>query len=363
MEIKQTERPADRNTREWNEVAFGGNEPFTDGVTPEVVARQQLERDAAAEREKRRLQAQERRASALKSVPLKRIQKELSKIKFNTPITETETARLKNFLLNEQGGISKQNRRGCNFALFKYMRAQFYAGGGMQVLCMKRLWDAADVFRIADMARFVFWKYRKPGYLGGEISDSDLNFSLKRVEADMIDEPEIVALLNAFRDELLAQGVFSENPLEHLNQTTQARKQKHFRVSTVMKRYEEIETRMGELAKQQEAVLTIEALRPINENVAELARRLTELTSHHTTAHGVSINAMNELQKKLAVLTDIVLRQSNRIDALEGFNAPVMPHTPGGTWLPGSPTCVEKVCEIREICENSSCNLPSAVLS
>jgi hypothetical protein len=214
---------------------------------------------------------------------------------------------------------------------------------------MKRLWDAADVFRIADLARFMFWKYRKPGYLGELISDSDLNFSLKRVEADMIDEPEIVALLNAFRDELLAQGVFSENPLEHLNQTTQARKQKHFRVSTVMKRYEEIETRMGELAKRQEAVLTIEALRPTTE---ELARRLTELTSHHTTAHEVSIQALNELQKKLAVLTDIVLRQAVRVDALEAMrlSGPVVvcpsqysPDKPS----PEGPTCelVENVCE------------------
>jgi hypothetical protein len=198
---------------------------------------------------------------------LLKISRELAKQKFSGQLTPDEEE--KAFQMNMRGASARAMRRGCNHACLKYMRARFYAGEGMNMLVMKEATqDGCEaVFRISDMARALFWKYRKPGFLGVELADEHLNFSVKRVDNDLECNPEIVALLKCYLAELLRSGIFDENP-EVVKKVHRERVDKHFRVATVMAKNEEVLKRMDELANQLTDVLA---------NQEALAQRLDTL--------------------------------------------------------------------------------------
>jgi len=240
-----------KNSEEWNRTALAGDEPFTDGVTPEILAARESQRqarEAAAARDRARA---EKRAQLLADTPLKVLRKQLNMMSFSGGLSESENQRTRQ-LLNAPN--ARAMRRGVGITLIRYAQAQVYAGGHLIILAMKsNHWSvASDVFRIADMARVLFWKYRKPGFLGVPVSDEDLNYSLKRTEHDLQHNPEIVALLEEFKKVLLDQGIFSESPV---SPHRRARLVKHFRTSTVMARMDEVTARMDEMAKQLNDIL------------------------------------------------------------------------------------------------------------
>jgi hypothetical protein len=134
------------------------------------------------------------------------------------------------------------------------------------------------------------------------------------------------------------------------------RGEKHFRNATVMKAAEQIEAKLKDVvtnaALDEKNFLTLGALRPTQENIRALANRLTALEtshalvvdsgrgieerfkisadnhsaleSHHTTAHGVTVQRLNSIQNEtaklaglIATLGEVMLRLENRIAQLE----------------------------------------------
>jgi hypothetical protein len=256
------------------------------------------------------------------------------------------------------------------------MRAQFYAGNGMRELCIRPIAETAEVARIADLARYIFWEYRKPGFLGVDLADSHLNFSLNRAVLDMENEPRLVAMLNQFRDELVKLGHFSKG--RELAPRNKQVRRRYFQTDTLMAemkslgakvaaltaapselapsavaiaestvsalnaRIDELagslkitdaatETALGvldkrieELFKRPTTLLPLDevrmseiasaAVRPTAENVRALNGKLEAHISHFATAHPVTLNAMNKLQN------DHVTFVSTALSAIDALN-------------------------------------------
>lgn len=376
--MSNTQKPAaltaEEAQKQAHDALLGGTEPFNDGETPErIAARNQRVAEYMAKKN-RQLTQQQERAALVARTPILRIAKAISEYQFWTQPTEAEIKRsyiFKRFddvprrdpagnpMLDENKepvmyNPGKEARKGFNVALMRYWRAQFYAGREMNVLCTRRLFDTVAVARIVDLARYIFWKYRKPGCLGIEISDADLNFSLQRVQSDFVSEEGLVGLLNQFRDDLLARGIFSEDPTKYLAPATRDRKKRYFQSTSLM-------AEMKALRAKVEEYTAPANLAPA---VAKLDEDLKAAVSHYTTAHGVTINALNELQKKeeadakaVVFLTNTVLRLLTRVEELERRPSPMFippapilepgytPHYPAPGW---ETTCENKSESVAE---------------
>lgn len=244
---------AEKNKQEWNALVFTGDAPFDDGATPEVVAKKTLllqQHNAKKEKAKSKVQL---RQELIAATPLLRIAKAIAQYAFVEPLTETEQKRVLVLRDSKRGPNGPPLRRDCQRTLMIYFRAVFYHKGGIYVPCVKRSCFAGDVMRIADLTRYITWKYRKPGYLDIPITDEFLNFSMARVESDYQCETGLVKLIEEYRDELLLQGVFSEDPISELAPSAPVRQEKRFRIHTIAKRMDEINARMDEMAEQRTA--------------------------------------------------------------------------------------------------------------
>ena len=87
---------------------------------------------------------------------------------------------------------------------FDYWSVRIYLGGEQRTIGIVRTADVANAFRFADMAQEYFWKYRIRG--AHPPTSVDLNFHRSRVEKDMRDEANAVALLRRIETYLLNSG-------------------------------------------------------------------------------------------------------------------------------------------------------------
>ena len=334
MDTKQTTGlTPEQQSAEWNRTAFVGNEPFNDGVTPEVLAKQAQRAAEAKERAAKAEAARNKRIEFRSRAPLQEISYKLKKVTFAAPLTAEEQERTRNILC-DCGPVGKAERRDVNFTLFKYFRAGFSASGGMNILVMKLATpeEASDVFRIADMARVLFWKHRKPGYLGVECGNEYLNYSLKRAENDIIDNPDVVALLEEYRKFLLDTGVFSEHPEWSKNASAMRRTLTHYRTATVMTNLDALAQRLNDVATAQEVH---------KQNLITLNTELSKANNEALARHAHTLNALNALQEKLVNVLNIALRLMNRVEVLEGvrLNTPMyVPPQPGEPCLVPGPS-------------------------
>lgn len=93
-------------------------------------------------------------------------------------------------------------KRVCLLMDFRTYMVRFYIGGEQRNLGMAT--DARAAARFADMVRAYLWKYRTRGV--GDPDDSDLNYSVARVKADLENETHAVALLKDIEQHLLKLG-------------------------------------------------------------------------------------------------------------------------------------------------------------
>jgi hypothetical protein len=274
--------------QEWEQRAFGGNEPFTDGVTPEM-AQARLDRIAeyknSVERASKKLQLKPREDGRR---PFLAISRDLSGAVFNNPLTEEELIRTKRVLLD----VDKHERRDCAFAWGGGFQARFFSMG-LRLLASRSLNQpnaAQNIFRIADMARGLFWKYRKPGWFGDAITDAHLNYSVKRMTEDVAENPEIVKLLEEYRDLMLIDGAFSkEGKPRRIGRPANPNKVKEpvFRTAT--------------LARQ---------LKAITEICISAMKRLDALEQ----SHNLTLDSLTTCNTRFEI-------SARRVDALEGTTA------------------------------------------
>ncbi len=349
--------------QEWEQRAFTGDAPFNDGDTPERAAFREKRMTEYQELQQRKLDKKRKREELLASQPLRKLEWGISRYAFVNPITPDEREKTKLLsgalgVKQDSGGewvdLGKEARRGFGGAFGTHWRAQFYAQGMMRVLCVRRMAQTADVARIADLARHIFWQYRKPGCFNIEMTDDFCNFSMQRVRADFECEPELVTMLQGYRDELLKQGVFSEDPAALLSAHTKRAYVSKFKSADLEKRITALEKAApSELAPtpNEETIRQVVdvAMRAHGENahqlntivsehsfeIGTLKGKLESHVSHFATAHPVTINAMNKLQndhvtfvstalsaidalnQRLLTLSEIVMRQSQHIEKLE----------------------------------------------
>jgi len=85
-----------------------------------------------------------------------------------------------------------------------YWNVRMYLGGEQRTIGICHVRNVENAFRFADMAQQYFWKYRVRA--GRPPSRLDLNLSPERVESDMVNETNAVALLKQMEAYLLQIG-------------------------------------------------------------------------------------------------------------------------------------------------------------
>ncbi len=319
------ETETERQNRECDDRHFGGSEPFNDGDTPErdeARAQRAAEWEAQQKRMKDAISKRRSRVEFEEAQPLLKLKKSLSKYVFdNTVLSDEEKKKVRilsgcmGWGKDEDGNdvdLGKHHRRGIGIVFCTKMRAQFYAGNGMRELCIRPIAETAEVARIADLARYIFWEYRKPGFLGVDLADSHLNFSLNRAVLDMENEPRLVAMLNQFRDELVKLGHFSKG--RELAPRNKQVRRRYFQTDTLMAEMKSLGAKVAaltaapsELAPSAVAIAesTVSAL---NARIDELAQRLNEATPDSAeTMHAMRIRSFAvETREELKKLEKVV---------------------------------------------------------
>lgn len=89
-----------------------------------------------------------------------------------------------------------------------FIAARFRFGGKYRIFAYSPFSRAADIARFADMVTLRFWKYKLRGACPP--TDSDMNFSVKQAEDDLIDFEDAVSLIDEIEDHMVIIGVFTQ---------------------------------------------------------------------------------------------------------------------------------------------------------
>jgi len=278
MTENTTKTVVELSAKQWAP-AFEGDAPFTDSV-PHVPTEHEKRFHARAAKRRARKVASDNGGRCAQ------IRRELNKYAFNSPLTEAEGIRTKKLIMDPA------LRRDAGPALLYYFHARFSAGGYTHVLTIRKCYwvDAANAARIADVARVLFWKYRRAS-IGGtrELTDSDLNYSLARVREDIERNPNLVILLEAFKTELLELGYFSDTPITAGLPLKAKRRERHTRVATIQARTDELATQLNDAKAQQ---LTDAAASRVRMDT--LTARLDALSSQMVVFAGIVARTIGE---------------------------------------------------------------------
>lgn len=134
-------------------------------------------------------------------------------ISFNFPEDQTREATVRSLENNR-----KTHNVYCNFAGFEVRISIF----GRQWL-FGRTRNIFDAIRLADMALFNFWKYRRRGG-NRPINESDLNLGLESVQRDFAECPDAVALINSYEKLFIDSGMITSSTGGGSFEVSQARK-------------------------------------------------------------------------------------------------------------------------------------------